>query len=69
MFLSSEGAPMEIGDQVKVKKTDIQGPILDTEYNKSSKQLRHLVQWKDETSGEIHTRWFDESQLTEVSNG
>jgi hypothetical protein len=60
---------MEIGDQVKVNKTFIQGPILDTEYNKSTKQLRHLVQWKDEATGDTHNRWFDESELTEVSNG
>jgi hypothetical protein len=57
---------MEIGDEVKVKKTDIQGPILDTEYNKSTKQLRHLVQWDDEEMSTTHNRWFDESQLVEV---
>lgn len=55
---------MEIGNSVKLIQPVIQGSIIDTEYDKDAKQLRHLVEWSDAT-GE-HSRWFTESELEVV---
>lgn len=53
---------MEIGQKAKLKQIVIQGAIVDTEYDKESKQLKHLLEYKDAT-GETATRWFLESEL------
>ena len=58
---------MEIGNSVRLIQPVVKGEIKDTEYDKGEKQLRHLVEWKDE-SGDVHTRWFNESQLEVVKN-
>lgn len=53
---------MEIGNVVRLVQPVIQGEIVDTEYDKDAKQLRHLVQWTD-GAGDAQQRWFIESQL------
>lgn len=53
---------MEIGNTVKLVQPVVQGEITDTQYNKESKQLEHLVEWID-AAGDAHQRWFVESQL------
>lgn len=56
---------MEIGNQVRLIQPVVSGEVIDTEYDKDAKELRHLVQWTDE-DGEQQTRWFVESQLETV---
>lgn len=53
---------MEIGNTVKLKQPVIQGEIIDTEYNKDSKELHHLVSYND-ANGAQQQRWFSESDL------
>ena len=53
---------MEIGNQVKLIQPVIQGEIKDTEYNKDSKELQHLLEWQD-SAGNLCSRWFKESEL------
>ena len=52
---------MKIGNSVRLVQPTIGGTIIDTEYDKSSHELRHLVEWEED--GVIHQRWFTESQL------
>lgn len=52
---------MDIGDSVRLVQPVINGVIIDTEYDKSTKQLRHLVEYS--ADGEQHQRWFVESNL------
>lgn len=52
---------MEIGDNVRLVQPVITGVILDTEYDKSTKQLRHLIEYS--TDNEQQQRWFVESDL------
>ena len=54
-------ASMEIGSNAKVIAPVVQGVIVDTEYHKETRQLRHLLQWTDATGD--HNRWFLESEL------
>ena len=56
---------MKIGDAVSINKTVLAGRIADTEYNKDTHTLRHLVEYDDE--GVAQHRWFDESQLIAVA--
>ena len=56
---------MEIGQKARLIQPIIQGEIIDTEYDKDAKCLRHLVAYKDAT-GLKHQRWFWESQLEVV---
>lgn len=56
---------MESGNEVRLVQPVIQGVIIDTEYDKDAKQLRHLVEWSNE-SGEGQKRWFVESELEVV---
>lgn len=56
---------MEEGQTVRLKQPVIQGQILDTRYNKDSKELEHLVAY-DDGAGNLHERWFLESQLEAV---
>lgn len=53
---------MEIGKTVRLVQPVVQGEIIDTEYDKDTKQLRHLLSWVD-ADGETQNRWFTESQL------
>jgi hypothetical protein len=53
---------MEIGKTVKLKQPVVQGVIIDTEYDKGAKELKHLVELKDE-EGDPKPVWFLESQL------
>ncbi|EEO27659.1 hypothetical protein [Oxalobacter paraformigenes] len=56
---------MEIGQKARLIQPVIQGEIIDTEYDKDAKELRHLLVYED-TSGTRQQRWFLESQLEEV---
>lgn len=56
---------MEVGEIVKLIQPVIQGEIKDTEYNKDTKTLKHLVEYIG-SDGETHTRWFDENQLEQA---
>lgn len=56
---------VEIGNTVRLKQPVIQGPVIDTEYDKDAKCLRHLVEYTDE-AGNTHNRWFSESELEVV---
>jgi len=58
---------LETGQTVRLIQPTIQGEIIDTEYDKDAKQLKHLVSWVD-GDGEQQTRWFIESSL-EVVDG
>ncbi len=51
--------------RVRVLRTTLQGVIVDTEYNKQARELRHLVEYTDH-NGRAQSRWFNESQLVEV---
>lgn len=57
---------MEIGNQVRLVQPVVAGEIVDTEYDKESKQLRHLVRWTD-GQGDEQSRWFTEGQLEVVT--
>lgn len=52
----------EAGRQVRLVQPVIQGEIIDTEYDKSHKELKHLIEWRD-ADGERQQRWFLESEL------
>lgn len=56
---------MEIGNTVKLKAPVIQGPIIDTEFDKDAKELKHLVEYAD-ADGETQQRWFLQSSLEAV---
>jgi hypothetical protein len=58
---------LEIGSQARLVQPVIAGEIVDTEFNKTSKKLQHLVQWT-EADGHVASRWFTEDQLEEVPN-
>ena len=53
---------MNAGDTVKLVQPVVRGLIVDTRYDKQSKSLEHLVEYKD-ANGDGHARWFLESQL------
>ncbi len=55
---------MEEGQTVRLIQPVIEGPIIDTRYNKDIKGLEHLVQYT--IDGEVHERWFVEKQLESV---
>lgn len=50
------------GQVARLIQPAIEGPILDTRYNKDHAQLEHLIEYVDQ-SGETHQRWFLASQL------
>ena len=54
---------MEIGQQVRLVLPTIEGQIVDTQYNKSQKQLEHLVEYQGAGEEDMHQRWFLESEL------
>ena len=55
----------EMGRQVRLVQPVIQGEIIDTEYDKSRKELKHLIEWRD-ADGAQQQRWFLESDLEAV---
>ena len=55
---------MQEGAKIIVIQPTIEGSIKDSRYDKKSRQLEHLIEF--EKDGEVHTRWFLESQLEEV---
>ena len=55
----------EMGRQVRLVQPVIQGEIIDTEYDKSRKELKHLIEWQD-ADGAQQQRWFLESELEVV---
>ena len=56
---------LQIGAKARLVQPTIEGIIVDTQYNKDSLCLCHLIKWTSE-SGEHHERWFVETQLEEV---
>lgn len=56
---------LEIGVTAKVVVPTIQGTIIDTTYDKSSKSLSHLLEWQ-EAGNPNKQRWFTEAELQEV---
>jgi hypothetical protein len=57
---------VEIGKKARLIQPVIEGAVVDTEYDKDAKSLRHLVEYKD-AAGEVQSRWFPEAQLEEVA--
>lgn len=53
---------MKMGDNVRLIQPVVSGVIVDTEYDKSTEQLRHLVDYQA-ADGEQNQRWFLESEL------
>jgi hypothetical protein len=56
---------LEIGKVARLIAPEVKGEIKDTQYNKGAKCLEHLVEWQS-ADGEMHQRWFLESELEEV---
>lgn len=57
---------IEIGVTVRQKVPVISGEVVDTEYDKDAKCLKHLVEYED-ADGETQTRWFTEAEIEEVA--
>lgn len=57
---------VEMGKKARMIAPVIQGDVIDTEYDKSNKCLRHLLSYVG-ADGEQHERWFPETQLEEVT--
>lgn len=53
---------MEAGNKVRLIQPVIEGVIIDTEYDKEAKRLRHLLKYAD-AEGQTQMRWFYESEL------
>lgn len=58
--------PLSEGQTARLKQPIIEGPVLDTRYNKDAKELEHLLSYTD-AHGEPCQRWFLASQLEEVT--
>ena len=56
---------LEIGVTAKVIAPVIKGTIIDTQYDKSSKSLSHLLEWQ-EAGNPNKQRWFTEAELEEI---
>lgn len=57
---------MEEGSLVRPIVPVITGTIIDTQWNKSAKEVEHLVEWTD-ADGEVQQRWFLQSGLEKVT--
>ena len=55
---------IEVGKTARLIQPVVQGEILDTQYNKESKELEHLLSWEED--GEHQQRWFSEKHLEAV---
>jgi len=55
---------IEVGQTARLIQPVVQGEILDTQYNKESKELEHLLAWNED--GEPQQRWFSEKHLEAV---
>jgi len=53
------------GATVKFTSPIIQGNVITKKYDEATDSFLYLVEYADE-SGDIHQRYFDESQLTVV---
>lgn len=53
------------GTQVTQKVEIISGVVSKTQFNESLNELEYLVEYKN-SSGEDHSRWFLESQISPV---
>jgi hypothetical protein len=58
------GNEMKNGSQVQLKQPVISGVVVETEYDQSACEIRHLVEF--DKDGETHKVWFLQSQLDEV---
>lgn len=56
---------IEEGAAVRQKAVVVEGVVVDTEYDKDNKQLKHLVEYAD-ADGETQQRWFLESEIEEA---
>lgn len=56
---------IEEGSAVRQKAVIVEGVVVDTEYDKDNKQLKHLVEYSD-ADGETQRRWFLESEVEEI---
>ncbi len=56
---------IEIGKKVRLIAPVVEGPVIDTEYDKDHKGLKHLVEYVD-ADGETQQRWFLETSLEAV---
>jgi hypothetical protein len=66
VFITTREVPPHAdGTTVRLRMHQIEGVIADTEYDKQSKCLRHLLQYIGQ-DGEQHERWFLETELEEV---
>ena len=57
---------LDVGQSAKLITPVIQGTVADVRYNKEAKTMEYLLEWTD-ADGDIHQRWFNESDL-EVIN-
>jgi hypothetical protein len=57
----------KIGETVRLIQPVIQGKVIDTEYNKSTESVHHLVSFKN-ADGEDASRWFDPKELELVES-
>lgn len=56
---------MKIGSTARLVQPVIEGPIAGKRYDESTDGLEYLVVYKG-ADGEVHQRWFPESQLEQV---
>lgn len=57
---------IEIGKTVRQIAPVITGEVVDTEYDKDAKCLKHLVEYED-AEGETQQRWFTEAEIEEAA--
>lgn len=55
---------IEVGKTARLIQPEVKGEILDTQYNKESKELEHLLVWEE--NGKPQQRWFPEKHLEVV---
>ncbi len=55
---------IEVGKTARLIQPVVQGEILDTQYNKETKELEHLLAWEE--NGEPQKRWFSGKLLEAV---
>ena len=56
---------MKKGKKVRLIQPVIEGEVVSTRYNEEKEGLEHLVEWTG-SDGEVHQRWFAESDLEEA---
>jgi len=62
---------LEMGKKARLRQPVISGVIVDTEYDKEHRCLKHCLEWKDDCNGDgvpdVHRRWFLETELEEMA--